>query len=103
VPKFFAHFDLAIKSNKEGKGYYLVGNSLTTADLFVMQVFDGVSHAVPRLVASLQKGGQYPNLFSWRSRLEEDPKIGPYLKSGRRLPFALGLYRHYPELDGEAQ
>jgi glutathione S-transferase len=76
---------------------------VTTADLILVQVFDGVRHSLPRLVSSLDKGEQYSALFSWRKMIDEDPKIGPYLKSGKRLPFTTGLYRHYPELDDEAE
>jgi glutathione S-transferase len=101
IPKFFKHFELALKANPEGQGKYLVGQSLTVADLFALQVFDGVCFGFPKLIASFKKLGLYPTLFAWRESMDEDKKIGPFLKSGRRIPFALGLYRYYDELDGE--
>jgi len=36
-----------------------------------------------------------------QSRVQERPRIAAYLASDRRIPFnELGIFRHYPELDG---
>lgn len=35
-------------------------------------------------------------------RVGDLPNIKAYLASDRRVPFADGVYRHYPELDVEA-
>jgi glutathione S-transferase len=101
VPKFFKLFELALQSNSEGAGKYLVGSSLTVADLYLLQSFDGVCFGFPRLIGALKETGKYDTLFSWRQGLDTEGKLGEYLKSGRRRSFSDGLFRHYPELDGE--
>jgi glutathione S-transferase len=35
-------------------------------------------------------------------QVQERPRIAAYLASSRRIPFnERGIFRHYPELDGE--
>ena len=42
VPKFFKHFELALEANEASKGEWLVGDSLTYADLMLHYLVDGV-------------------------------------------------------------
>lgn len=65
------------------------------------QVLDGVTFAFPKRVAALRATGKYDNVFALKERIEGEPGIKEYLASGRRLPYSLGIFRHYEELDGE--
>lgn len=43
---------------------------------------------------------KFPLLFStFYPSFKEEKGIKDYLASDRRLPYSMGLYRHYPELD----
>ena len=65
------------------------------------QVVDGVSHAFPRRIATLKASGEYNTVFALAERVKEEPGIKEYLNSGRRQAYALGIFRHYEELDGD--
>jgi len=44
----------------------------------------------------------YPRLHAVREAVAQIDGVAAYLASDRRLPFSEeGLFRHYPELDGE--
>lgn len=43
VPKFFKHFESVLSSNKESGGEWLIGDSITYADLALFHLVDGVS------------------------------------------------------------
>ncbi|MGI4949277.1 MAG: glutathione S-transferase, partial [Janthinobacterium lividum] len=46
--------------------------------------------------------GRYPNLVRIHDQVAGLPGIRDYLTSGRRQAFNEdGIFRHYPELDGE--
>ncbi|KAK9359297.1 glutathione S-transferase [Lipomyces starkeyi] len=98
IPKFFGYFETVLNENKEGDGKYLVGKSLTYADTTLWQVLEGIEFAFPKTVAKLSK--TYPLLFSnFRENIKERKGLKEYLTSDRRLPFSIGIFRHYPELD----
>ncbi|KAK6329961.1 hypothetical protein TWF718_003388 [Orbilia javanica] len=103
ISKFFGFFDKAIKYNKSNHSgsKFLVGDKLTYADTTVWQVVDGVSHAFPTKVKELRDGSGFEQLFAWYDALKEEEWLKKYLESERRLPYALGIFRHYPELDVE--
>jgi glutathione S-transferase len=45
---------------------------------------------------------QYPRLDALHDLVAKRPHIAAYLASDRRIPFnQYGIFRHYPELDGE--
>ena len=50
-------------------------------------------------MARLAKTGKYDGVFALHEAVSNRPRIKEYLASKRRVPFADGLYRHYPELD----
>lgn len=54
-------------------------------------------------MASLQTSGKLPLIFRFKEEIAELPPIKAYLHSGRRKQFGNGVFRHYPELDGEVQ
>jgi glutathione S-transferase len=47
----------------------------------------------------IQKEGKYERIFALHNKIANLEKIAKYLKSDRRTPYGMGIYRHYPELD----
>lgn len=88
-----------LKSNeKQGKGRYLVGDKLTYADTTVWQVLDGLKFAFPKELAAREK--DYPLSFeTFYPGVKEEEPLGAYLSGKKRLPYSMGVFRHYPELD----
>ncbi|KAI0754309.1 glutathione S-transferase C-terminal-like protein [Daedaleopsis nitida] len=108
IPRFLGYFESVLAANPATKGgkdgaarTYLVGAQTTVADLVLFQVVDGVLFAFPRRMAQLKKGAKYKNVFALHHRVKGEKGIKEYIASGRRLPFGMGLYRDYEELDGE--
>ena len=51
-------------------------------------------------MAGLEPG--YPRFAALHDRVAARPRIAAYLASDRRIPFnEQGIFRHYPELDGD--
>ncbi|HEX8788519.1 MAG TPA: glutathione S-transferase [Telluria sp.] len=98
IPKFFDYFE-GILGRPERKDY-LLGDQLSYADLSLFQVVEGLRFAFPATLARIDAG--YPLLGALCDRVAARPRIKAYLASKRRLPFNQeGIFRHYPELDGE--
>ena len=98
IPKFFDYFE-GILGRPEPKDY-LLGATLSYADLSLFQAIDGLRYAFPAALARIDAG--YPLLGALRDRVAARPRIAAYLKSKRRLPFSEeGIFRHYVELDGK--
>ena len=96
IPKFFDWFE-NILSRPEPKDY-LLGDTVTYADLSLFQVVEGLRYAFPKTLARIDAG--YPLLMALRDRVAARPRIAAYLKSPRRIPFnEEGIFRHYKELD----
>lgn len=97
MPKFLGYFETVLRRNGARSGW-LVGSSLTYADLSLAQVVAGLEYAFPtRSAATLR---EYPGVAALRERVFARPAIEHYVSSGRRIPFnESGLFRHYPELD----
>jgi glutathione S-transferase len=99
LPKFLGYFERVLAANPAGDSH-LIGKSLTYVDLSMFQVIAGLSYALPRAMAALAR--QHPKLAALHRRVAERPRIAAYLASARRIPFnERGIFRHYPELDGE--
>jgi glutathione S-transferase len=99
VPKFLGYFERVLATNPGGD-HHLVGRSLTYADLSMFQVIAGLNYAFPRAMKGMAR--KYPRLAALHQRVQERPRIAAYLASSRRIPFnEHGIFRHYPELDGE--
>lgn len=105
LPKFLHHFQNVLATNPDAPASdktYLVGAKTTTADLTLFHVLCGVTYAFPRRVAALEKSGEYGNVFKLKERVGNEERIKEYLNSERRQAFGVnGVFRHYPELDGE--
>jgi glutathione S-transferase len=96
IPKFFDWFE-NILSRPEQKDY-LLGDTVTYADLSLFQLVEGLRYAFPKTLARIDAG--YPLLMALRDRVAARPRIAAYLKSPRRIPFnEEGIFRHYKELD----
>ena len=101
LPKFMGYFERVLKRNPKGDKHS-VGSSLTTVDLSLFQLIEGLSYAFPRAMKGF--GAHYPALSALREAVRARPRIALYLASDRRLPFnESGIFRHYPELDGDAR
>jgi glutathione S-transferase len=101
VPKFLRLFELALAANPAAPDR-LVGATLTTADLALFQVLDGLRFAFPRLIASLERARRFPRVFTFHAQvLGTDGPLGRYLRGDARKKYGMGIFRHYEELDGE--
>ncbi|WP_036168564.1 glutathione S-transferase [Massilia sp. 9096] len=99
LPKFLDYFE-GILGRPEPKDY-LLGDQVSYADLSLFQVLEGLRYAFPGTLARID--ANYPLLGALRERVAARPRIKAYLASARRLPFnEEGIFRHYPELDGQA-
>lgn len=99
LPKFLGYFENVLAENPGGDRY-LVGKSLSYVDVAMFQVIAGLNYAFPRVMEGMSR--KRPRLMALHQRVKDRPRIAAYLASGRRLPFSTeGVFRHYPELDGE--
>lgn len=95
LPKFFSYFERTLKGNKEGS--YLVGSKITYADTTLWQILDGLKFAFPKEMAVRME--EYPQLEEFHTNLKKEKWLNDWLESGKRKPYSIGVYRHYPELD----
>ncbi len=84
VPKYLGYFEQALSDNPAGPTQ-IVGDTLTTADLSLFQIWAGTTYAFPRAFADAAK--RYPKLAALVERVAERPNIARYLASSRRIPF----------------
>lgn len=97
LPKFLGYFSRALERNPEQSGW-LVGATLTYADLSLAQVIAGLRYAFPKRSAAALR--DHAGLAALHERVFALPRVRRYARSRRRLPFnEHGLFRHYPELD----
>jgi len=99
MPKFLRWFDTVLERNARGRGRYLVGGSLSYADLSLFQLIDGLGYAFPRATKRHLK--KAPRVAALHDAVAQHPHVAAYLQSPRRIPFnQQGIFRRYPELDG---
>lgn len=96
MPKFLGWFDRLL--DRAGTGW-LVGDRWSYADLSLFQLVDGLRFAFPRRMATLAR--EHPHVTALHARVAALPALAGYLGSDRRLPYGDGIFRHYPELDGD--
>ena len=97
IPKFLDHFETATRA---AEGEWVAGGRWSYVDTSLFQVIAGLRYAFPRRMATLAP--RYPRLAALHDRVVALPGVRAYLASERRLPFSEeGIFRHYPELDGE--
>ena len=80
-------------------GPFLLGGQWTYADLSVFQVVEGLRHAFPRRMRTLEPN--HAPVVTIHDRVAALPAVAAYLRSERRQPFSNGIFRRYDELDGE--
>jgi glutathione S-transferase len=91
LPKYLDYFEGRLQ------GDWLLGKSVSYADLSLFQMMAGLYYAFPRVMAGLD----YPRLRALQARVAARPRLAGYLGSKRRIPFnRQGIFRSYPELDG---
>jgi glutathione S-transferase len=98
IPKFLGWFETILARNSSGPAY-LVGASISYADLSLFHVVEGLSYAFPKAMKRALR--HTPHLVAHRDAVAERPRIKAYLASERRQAFNEDdIFRHYPELDG---
>jgi glutathione S-transferase len=99
MTKFLAWYERVAQANPSLSGW-LVGEAMTYADLGLFQVVEGLRHAFPRRMARIEPN--IPAAIAIHDRVAAHPAVARYLASPRRIPFnENGIFRAYPELDGE--
>lgn len=96
MPKFLGYFERALSANGE---WLCGGERWSYADLSLFQLVDGLKFAFPRRMRTL--AARYPRVMTLHARVAALPALQEYFDSARRLPYGDGLFRHYPELDGD--
>lgn len=97
LPKFLAHFEAAATAQP---GDWVAGDRWSYADTSFFQLVEGLRYMFPRRMRTLES--DYPTLTTLHDRVADLPGLRAYLVSDRRVPFnENGIFRHYPELDGE--
>ena len=97
LPKFLRHVEAATNANA---GEWLIDNRWTYADTSLFQLWEGLRYMFPRAMAAI--AADSPGTARIHAQVAELPGVAAYLKSDRRLPFSQeGVFRHYPELDGD--
>lgn len=100
APKYLGYFERVLARNPASAGF-LVGGTLTYADLSLFQIVAGLRHAFPRAMARLEPG--HPRVVAVHDAVAARPRIAAYLASDRRIAFSnSGIFRRYPELDDPA-
>jgi glutathione S-transferase len=97
LPKYLGYFERVLAANPAGDTW-LVGAALTTPDLGLFQVVEGLRYAFPQAM----KAGEHawPKVTALHDRIEAHDKVAAYLASDRRIAFNEdGIFRRYPELD----
>jgi glutathione S-transferase len=97
MPKYLGWLEKIIVRN-DAKGGWLVGKSVTYADLSAFQIVAGLRYAFPRAAAAALR--KTPKLLALVDNVGALPRVAAYLASERRIAFNVdGIFRHYPELD----
>ena len=97
LPKYLGYFESVLERNPRGHDF-LVGATLTYADLSAYQLVAGLVYALPKAMARLRK--RHPNLMRLHARVAVRSRIAAYLASERRIAHNEDdIFRLYPELD----
>jgi len=95
IPKFLGYFEDVLD---KADGRHALGRH-SYVDLSLFQVMSGLSYAFPKAMKRMRR--KLPRLNALADRVAGRPRLAAYLASPRRIPFnEMGIFRHYPELDG---
>ena len=95
MPKFLDFFSAAL-----GTRDWIAGDTWSPVDLALFQLIAGLRYAFPRRMAALEP--RYPTLVALHDRVAALPALHDYLVSDRCIGFNQdGIFRRYPELDGD--
>jgi glutathione S-transferase len=95
IPKYLIWFERVLAH----RGAWLTGSRWTYADLSLFQLIEGLDFAFPRRMARIAR--DTPKVRALHEAVRALPELADYLASERRQPFSDGLFRLYPELDGD--
>jgi glutathione S-transferase len=74
--KGFPNLEKQLESNNGGNGY-IVGDSLTVADLYVVTQIDWFINGIPQIPAAISID-KFPKLVAYIERINNDPKLQEY-------------------------
>jgi len=99
LPKFLGYFEDVLAARGTG---FAAGERFSYVDLSLFQTVAGLDYAFPRAMTGM--AARIPRLRALHDEVTARPRVAAYLGSPRRLPFNQdGIFRHYPELDGEGR
>jgi glutathione S-transferase len=96
LPKYLAYFERVLKA---AGGDWLLGGTLTYADLVLFQCLHGTEFMFPKAFRKAREGGDYARVFQLVDAVQARPKIKEYLASEKRQKYSNGIWRYYEELD----
>ncbi|MEG8039457.1 glutathione S-transferase [Sphingomonas sp. LR60] len=97
LPKFLDHFEAALGAET---GPFVAGEAWSGVDTALFQIVAGLRYMFPGRMAAL--AGDYPRMAALHDTVAALPAVAAYLASERRVAFNTdGIFRHYPELDGD--
>jgi len=95
APKYLGYFETVLKKSASP---YALGRKLTSIDLSLFQLVEGLRYAFPNAMKRIER--KLPRVVAVRDRVAEHARIKAYLASPRRIAFNMtGIFRHYTELD----
>jgi glutathione S-transferase len=98
MPKYLGYFERILAAGPAEAG--LAGEALCYADLSLFQAVRGLQYALPKAMAALAP--KIGRVLALADRVAARPNIARYLVSPRRIAFNEdGIFRYYPELDGD--
>jgi glutathione S-transferase len=96
IPKFLGYFEKVLE---RAGAKWVNGKQPSYADLSLFQIVEGLRYAFPKATRRAER--KYARVVQLHDRVAQRPRVAAYLKSERRIPFnQMGIFRHYPELDG---
>jgi glutathione S-transferase len=95
IPKFLTWFERGLAH----RGKWLAGEAWSYADLSLFHLVEGLRFAFPKRMATIAR--DTPRVIALHDAVAALPEVLDYLHSDRCVPFADGIFRHYPELDAD--
>ncbi|KAI1169736.1 glutathione S-transferase protein-like protein [Nemania sp. FL0916] len=100
LPKHLSYWEKVLANSK---GFWLLGELFTYADIVLFQCLDGVQFAFPKALNQARVSGKYNHVFELCEAVRARPNIAAYLASDKRQEYTLGVYRYYEQNDVVAE